>query len=159
MPHTESLLVRLAKEYTCYQFVSGTRYQWSAIHQTITYDTSSPINESFLLHELAHAILNHSNYSIDIKLLRQEGAAWYYAQTMLAPRYSLVIKGDTIDDCLESYREWIHKRSTCPVCSQAGLQVKSKIYTCMNCTYSWKVNDARQCQLRRLKLQDQSQIE
>jgi hypothetical protein cdiviTM7_01560 len=107
-----------------------------------------------LLHEIAHAKLGHRNYQYDIQLIEMERAAWEYAVDTLAPKYDLTLSmdDDNIQDSLDSYRDWLHKRSLCPHCSAVGLQTTSSSYKCINCHSEWRVNQAKSCQLKRYQI-------
>ncbi len=152
----QKIIELVRRDFPQYNLQSGTTFIWSPLIKTITYDASLPHAIFLLLHELAHGELGHKNYRFDIELLRYEVAAWEYAE-QLAGSYGLKINEDFIQDNLDTYRVWLHQRSTCPHCQEIGLQPKKNIYNCINCRYSWRVNSARQCKLRRSKLQDQDQ--
>jgi hypothetical protein len=157
MPHTDSLLRLLQKDFPAYGFTKGAVFKWSPTTQQIIYaDLSATMDKWALIHELAHAELAHHDYDLDIELVGQEAAAWEYARSTLSPRYHLFISEDYIQDNLDSYRQWLHKRSTCLECGQNGLQTSQNTYRCINCRCSWRVNDARMCRLRRTRLRQPS---
>lgn len=149
------LLTRVRKDFPHLQFEPAETFAWSPDQQTITY-ADEPRTDLLLLHELSHALLGHKDYSLDIELLRLESAAWDYAKG-LANQYNVPLDDDLIEDNLDSYRDWLHARSACPNCQQIGIQNQKNTYSCLNCRYSWGVNDAKQCQLRRTRLQGQDQ--
>jgi hypothetical protein len=153
MSFIKELLLQLRKQYPHYNFVVGDDFRWSAASGTIfVASNAQAADAAYVLHELAHAVLEHHDYNLDVELLRQESHAWDYAQQTFAPHYNVAISTNLIDNALDSYRTWLHARSTCPNCSQTGLQTKTSTYTCLNCRCSWHPNDARQCALRRYKL-------
>jgi hypothetical protein len=151
MPHTRELLSRLRVDYPGITFIVGDDFKWSKANQKLTFIDQLD-QELYLLHELAHALLGHSNFTLDVQLLSQEREAWDYARSMLAPQYSIRCDEELIQDTLDTYREWLHQRSLCPSCGFTGLQNKTSIYRCLNCRCSWRSNDARRCVLRRYKL-------
>jgi len=148
MPSTVSLLARFSQDFPAISFVPGSDFRWSADKRTIFYDKASS-NSSALIHEVAHAVLNHQVYKKDIQLIEMERDAWEYARTQLAPKYGVTLADDTIQDALDTYRNWLHARSTCPGCDAVGLQLKKNRYKCLACLVQWRVNDARLCELRR----------
>lgn len=148
MPSTHSLLPKLQKDYPQLVFAPGDRFVWSPDVHTVFYDTTDPDNTSLLLHELAHGLLGHHAYSKDIELVAMEAEAWDKALE-LAPRYAVDITDEVVQDTLDSYREWLHARSTCPECEATGYQSGKKEYTCVACSHVWRVNEARICALRR----------
>ncbi len=125
----------------------GESFFWSPKHQKITYDSTPRANDSAiwaLLHESAHAILNHQKYSFDIDLLLLEVEAWDKAKD-LAQELGVNIDENHIQDCLDTYRDWLHQRATCPRCSTVSLQSDSAQYNCHNCQASWTVSSSRFC--------------
>lgn len=150
MPPTNSLINSLEADFPQLCFVQHETCRWSPDTQTVYYAAlKTPENNYTLLHELAHGSLEHRDFTSDIDLLRKEVEAWQYAKDVLGKTYGIEIPDDFIDDSLETYRIWIHNRSLCPNCNQNGMQTKNDTYECLNCRCRWRVNDARQCQLKR----------
>jgi hypothetical protein len=142
------LLPNIEKDFPSFHLKPDNEFRWSPDEMTIYYDSQSK-DTAALLHELSHAILKHTTYLKDVGLLEIERDAWTHAQTILAPRYGLTIDDETIQDSLDTYRDWLHARSMCPDCKATGFQVKQHEYKCIVCGTSWHVNDARSCALRR----------
>jgi hypothetical protein len=149
--HTISSLIELLKaDHPSVTFVLSDTFSWSPDIKTIQYDPSGHTAE--LLHEVGHAILGHSSYTLDISLLRMEREAWDIASKELSAKYLVPIPADFVEEHLDSYREWLHARSTCPSCSANGLQIDTKLYRCSACHTTWRVNEARLCRLKRYKI-------
>ena len=148
MPSTHSLLPRLQRDFPEVTFTAGNRFAWSPDTNTVFYDTSDLGNTGILLHELAHGILHHREYSKDVELLTIEAAAWDKALEIAQP-YDVEITNDMVQDNLDTYREWLHARSTCPQCEATGYQTGKDAYACIACSHSWRVNEARICGLKR----------
>lgn len=144
------LLDALRQAYPDFSFVEGDQASWSWAAKQITY---GPLQEDVamwsLLHELGHAKLDHRTYKSDIDLLKKEVAAWEVAQK-IGKDYSINIKDDYLQNCLDTYRDWLHKRSTCPRCENHGLQITQSRYNCLNCGATWKVSLERFCRPYRL---------
>jgi hypothetical protein len=81
-------------------------------------------------------------------LVKMERDAWHQA-VILGQKYNINITIDNAEDSLDTYRDWLHSRSTCPFCRATGIEVKKHLYTCLACNVKWNVNDARICALRR----------
>lgn len=147
----EELVGKLRRRYPSITFLVGNSAQWSFQRQEILY-VPEESNESIwaLLHELGHGILGHASYTTDVDLLKKEVAAWEKAQEM-AVDYGLIIDENHIEDCLDTYRDWLHKRSTCPECGSQGIQRTEKLYNCFNCPAAWNVTLSRFCRPYRLK--------
>lgn len=143
----------LSADYPQFTFKEDALCRWSPSTQTVYFAPLKQDEDVFsLLHELAHGLLAHTDFNNDLELIRKEVEAWEHAGTVVAPRYEVVIDETIIQEALDSYREWLHRRSACPNCQQNGLQIKTDTYQCINCRCQWRVNDARQCQLKRWKL-------
>lgn len=142
-----SLLQRLANDYPQFRFVQSDRARWSASEQTIYYTD----DQLQTLHELGHALLGHNTYRQDVELIQIERAAWVKAQ-QLAPQYGLSIDNDTVEEALDSYRDWLHSRSKCPRCHQTGWQDSHDLtYHCPNCQCVWRASDGRRARMRRIR--------
>ena len=142
----KSLLKSLQKDYPQISFASAARFYWSPKDQVVYYDPNKNdiAAQWALLHELCHGLLGHSNYKTDFELLQLEAAAWHKAKEV-AKKYSVVIDEDHLQDCLDTYRDWLHARSTCPACTEHGLQRVNRVYTCINCANEWLVSSSRFC--------------
>lgn len=150
------LIERLSKDYPKVKFISGESFSWSPSSSSVIYKDrveNPELGSWSLFHELAHALLGHTNYVSDVELLLLEANAWHKAKE-LAKKYSITIDDNHVQDCLDTYRDWLHKRSSCPVCASHSLQASSNLYECFNCGASWQVSPARFCRpYRRLKTQ------
>jgi lipopolysaccharide biosynthesis regulator YciM len=126
---------------------------WSPGNQTVYYAENSTDKDgyAYLLHELSHGLLEHTDYDRDVALITMERAAWDKANE-LAVKYDLTIDDDLVESNLDSYRDWLHARSTCPNCGATGLQTKKLGYSCPACDQKWRVNEARVCALRRFTI-------
>lgn len=146
----ETLVRALRLKYPEFTFVSGNQASWSPRKQEITYLLEDDeLSEWSVLHELGHALLGHTSYESDLNLLQKEVAAWDKAID-IAQHFGVSINNDHVQDCLDTYRDWLHKRSTCPVCSSHGLQPTQGLYRCLNCQNTWKVSPDRFCRPYRL---------
>jgi hypothetical protein len=151
MPLISSLLPKLEKDFPHLSFTAGERFAWSPSRQVVSYDPDDPTNVALLLHELSHGLLEHRNYQKDVELLAMEAAAWERAYA-LADQYHVSINKHKAEEHLDTYREWLHARSTCPACEATGVQTQKRQYRCVACSHEWRVNEARLCALRRYRL-------
>jgi predicted RNA-binding Zn-ribbon protein involved in translation (DUF1610 family) len=144
---------KIAKDHPQFKFVPGSQEHWSPRASTITYNDSEPADELGygLLHELAHALLGHDNYSSDFELLKLEVQAWDLA-VKIGKKYGIDLDGDHIQDCLDTYRDWLHRRSQCPACGMHVLQKDANSYACFNCGTAWQVSQRRFARAYRRKL-------
>lgn len=152
MPSTPSLIKQATRRYPALHFASGERFEWQPATATIVYDESDPHFEARLLHEIGHATLGHTSYERDIDLIACERDAWQSARLELSETFDVSIPGEVIHHDMDSYRDWLHARSTCPHCESNGIQIAKREYKCVTCLKTWRVNEARTCQLRRYRL-------
>ena len=141
----------LSVKHPSLKFVQGKSFYWSPETSEIFYSTQKNQREALwsLLHETGHALLNHTSYKADFELLSLELAAWEKAKE-LATEMNLQISQDHIEDCLDTYRDWLHKRSICPTCNTKCLQQDNhKFYSCFNCHTKWGVSTSRFCRAYR----------
>ncbi len=152
MLSTNWLLNKLAADFPSLHFETGDDFKWSFTTRTIVVNPHDKYFYERTLHEVSHAVLQHSSYDTDIDLIAMERDAWHQAKTKLGSTYGITIAADTIEDDLDTYRNWLHARSTCPSCNATGLQVKKQEYRCVSCAHRWRVNEARICSLRRYSI-------
>jgi len=144
-------LNRLQKLFPELTFVSAKSFYWSPASQEIFYDNRSSGLKAIwsLFHETSHALLAHQNYGSDFELIRLEIEAWEKAQ-QLATTLGTKIDQEHIEDCLDTYRDWLYKRSICPSCTTKCLQQSNfSYYRCFNCHSVWKVSASRFCRTYR----------
>lgn len=147
----DSLLGRLRTDYPALRFIAGDSFSWSPVNGEITFRQTSPERPEAptalisLLHEAGHALLDHQRYAMDYELLQMEAEAWEHARC-LATAYGVDLDDDHVQDCLDSYRDWLYRRSICPSCTAKALQLDGrKTYQCYNCRATWQVSDGRFC--------------
>jgi hypothetical protein len=140
-PHID----RLRRLYPELRFTPAKQFYWSPETQEIFYNSAASGRQALwsLLHESGHALLGHSSYQADVELLRLEMEAWERAK-QLAVGLDVTIDEDHIQDCLDTYRDWLYKRSICPACGTKCLQQGDFVhYRCFNCHTVWKVSGDR----------------
>ena len=144
-------LSKLQEHFPNLRFKAGEQFSWSPETGEIIYKkgASGPKSVWSLLHETGHALLRHKSYKADFELLRLEIDAWQRARE-LAEELDVKIDENHIEDCLDTYRDWLYKRSICPNCSTKSLQQDDYIhYHCFNCGTVWKVTASRFCRAYR----------
>lgn len=152
MRSTHWILKQVKKDFPHIHFKPAQGFWWSAASATIYTDLEAEHNQEFTLHELSHALLGHNRYERDVELLKLERDAWEYAKNNLATKYKVFISENIIQDNLDTYRHWLHARSTCPECETIGVQTRERHYQCISCNHKWRVNEARLCSLRRYSM-------
>lgn len=149
-----SLVIQLRTKYanshpdSPLTFVADDSFSWNPDTHEIHYHAAEQNAEAYLLHEYGHVLDGPRAYRQDIELLQIERDAWDNA-IEVARELDLIIDEDVIEDSLDTYRDWLHARSLCPKCDATGIQTALHTYECLACHHTWRVNDARQCALRR----------
>jgi hypothetical protein len=147
----QKLINKIQTEYPSLHFRAAKEFYWSPESSEIFYNAGARGRQATwsLLHETGHALLGHSSYKADFELVRLEVAAWERAQH-LALHLELSIDEDHIQDCLDTYRDWLYKRSICPNCTTKCLQQGDFVhYRCFNCHTTWRVTASRFCRAYR----------
>lgn len=151
---SQGFIASLQNTYPDITFHASDSFYWSPRKKVVHFVDELVDNDSgrwSLLHELGHALLDHKTFNSDFELVKLELAAWQKAE-QIAKKVSVKIPNDHIQDCLDTYREWLYLRSTCPHCTNAGQQIKTSTYSCFNCNSTWQVSRSRQCRSYRRKV-------
>ncbi|HEX4774814.1 MAG TPA: hypothetical protein VH234_04835 [Candidatus Saccharimonadales bacterium] len=147
----KEMIKQLNARFPALHFMAGRQFSWSPETGEIFYRLGAKGRQAqwSLLHETGHALLGHSSYKADVELLRLEVDAWQKAR-QLADELSLKIDESHIEDCLDTYRDWLYKRSICPNCTAKCLQQADFVhYRCFNCHKVWRVSTNRFCRAYR----------
>lgn len=148
-----SLILKLQKQLPNIAFKEAATFYWSPGTSTIHMNSASlenPEGQWALLHEAAHALLGHEGYQTDAGLLMLEVEAWQAAQKM-SQDLGVNIDDEHVQDCLNTYRDWVYARSTCPTCALNSLQIDETTYLCLNCSSRWSVSGSRFCRPYRMQ--------
>ena len=124
-------LQRLKEDYPEFRFVEGSKFAFRP-PKTIVIGPPEPFSELLALHEVSHAILKHETFRMDIERLRMENEAWEKARE-LADRYGIEFDDDLMQSELDTYRDWLHQKSRCPVCGLTRFQTPDRVYHCPRC--------------------------
>lgn len=105
-----------------------------------------------LLHEVAHKKLGHFDYKYDLQLFEMEKEAWDEVRKA-AKELNLSVDEKHIEECLDTYADWVNRRATCPCCHTFGLQKGNNIFKCIECETKWVVNDRKDRRVVRKKIE------
>ena len=154
------LVKQLASIYPDIAFRAGSKFYWSPETNEVVYNRrlNSLQAQWALLHETSHALLNHKTYHNDFQLVEMEMSAWERAKQLASELNMTEIDENHIQDCLDTYRDWLHQRCLCPTCKTRCLQTTSTLYQCHNCGSEWRVSASRFCRAYRLNLPLTSRI-
>jgi hypothetical protein len=127
-----NLLETLKVDYPNYTFKSGKKFAFTS-PRTIVIGPEQPSYDLLILHELAHAILGHKRYTQDIQRIKMERNAWDYVRTSLCKKYNISWNQNFAESELDTYRDWLHRKSLCPTCHLTRVQTPDGIYHCPFC--------------------------
>ena len=144
------ILQSLKKAYPELVFKAGDVFMWSARENTVYFPARStkPTFPFSLLHETGHALLGHKEFSSDLGLLKMERDAWDKA-CEIAHEFDVEVPADFVEECMDTYRDWLYARSLCPHCHQCGIQTEKTTYSCVFCRHHWTVSESRLCRVTR----------
>ncbi len=147
------LIEDIKKAYPEISFKVSDNFYWSPDTKQINYKHKESLTELdiwSMLHEIGHSLLEHKSYSADFMLIRLEVDAWEKAKE-ISREFSILIDENHIQDCLDTYRDWLYKRSICPRCNTKSFQQSDyKHYKCFNCHMIWRVTPSRFCRSYRV---------
>jgi hypothetical protein len=149
----DSVVKALHRSFPQLHFTAADTFCWSPETREVFYDTDRTADTGVwsLLHETGHALLDHASYKADFELIRLEVDAWEKAKE-LATDLAIVIDEEHIQDCIDTYRDWLYRRSICPSCNTKCLQESELAeYYCFNCHETWGVTPSRFCRAYRAK--------
>ena len=123
----------LQRDFPNFAFKASSRFRFHP-PKTIYYNLkTSPNSFSLqLLHELGHALSNHKNYTVDIERLKMEREAWEKVRP-LCNIYHIPYDSDFVENALDTYRDWLHKKSLCKTCGLTRAQSPDGRYHCPQC--------------------------
>jgi hypothetical protein len=139
------LITDMSEKYKEISFAPGDHFYWSPESKTVFYNSKGKGKTAkwSLLHETGHGLLGHMTFYSDLELIRLEIEAWEKAKE-LGKQFKVRVDEEHIQNCLDTYREWLYKRSICPTCSAKCLQLNDFIhYRCFNCHEVWRVSPNR----------------
>ena len=90
------------------------------------------------LHELGHALCKHKDYTTGVSRLKIEREAWERAKTAylkLPSNLKSAFPWDEnyVESSLDTYRIWLHQKSTCKNCGLTCYQTPDGVYHCPRC--------------------------
>lgn len=124
-------LTRLADDCLDLRFVFGAKFAFRP-PRTIVIGPSEPAWRLLILHEVGHAISKHNSFKMDVTRLKMENQAWDEARK-LAPIYQVAIDEEVIQSELDTYRNWLHQKSRCPICGLTRFQTPDGEFYCPRC--------------------------
>ena len=127
------IIVQLRKDYPWLRFRMGKKFTFRPARTVVVeQNCGEKCAKLLLLHEVGHALCEHKNYRTDAERVKMEREAWEKARE-LCERYGVEYDEEVVEAELDSYREWMHKRSRCPKCGLTRYQGRDGRYRCPEC--------------------------
>lgn len=127
----DEFLEMLRAEFPEFAFRAGRRFSFR-YPKSIYFDQDDERGELLILHELGHAILRHRDFKTGAERLKMEQAAWEKARE-LSERFAIPLDEDLAQAELDTYRDWLDKKSRCPRCGLTRYQTPDGAYHCPRC--------------------------
>ena len=127
----EALLKRIKRDFPEFNFRGGKKFVFRP-PKTIILGPEEPSSDLLLLHELSHAVLKHRDFKMNVERLKMENEAWEKTRE-LAQRYGVDFDEEMAQEELDTYRDWLHKKSRCPKCGLTRFETPDGQYHCPRC--------------------------
>lgn len=125
------LFLRILADFPEIRVVSGRKFAFRP-PKTIVIGPEEEFNSLLFLHEMGHLVSGRHSYQTDIERVKIEAEAWEEARE-LAEKYGVEWDEEFAQGELDSYRDWLHRRSKCPRCGLTRYQTPDKVYHCPKC--------------------------
>ena len=146
--------MELISAFNQYRFLPAGYFSYDAADDIINYDPirlKHPTGKVSLLHEISHCELGHFYYRYDMELLMMEIAAWHHTKK-LANEHCIELDAAYVQECIESYDNWVSKRGCCPECDNFCLESHENQFSCFVCGTRWSVSSQPQKRIQRRKI-------
>ena len=126
------LIQKLRVDYPDFLFKSGTRFAFRPPRTIVLGDPNEASYPLLLLHEVGHALCGHRDFKTTPQRVKMEREAWEKARE-LCDLYGVEYDEAVVEQELDSYRDWLDKKSRCPVCGLTRFQTTDGKFHCPKC--------------------------
>ncbi|MBR3320251.1 hypothetical protein IKG20_03035 [Candidatus Saccharibacteria bacterium] len=131
-----SFLESIKTAYPKFSFLPGRKFLFRP-PKTIYYLESNENFRFLLLHELSHAVLGHFTFEKSLERLQLERDAWEKTRE-LCKTYDVPFDESLAEEELDTYRDWVHKKTLCKTCGLTCLEVSPESLYCPFCQKFYK---------------------
>lgn len=124
-----TFLAKIKSDFPSLRFVEGSRFLFRP-PRTIVYVSDG--EKLLFLHEIGHALIGKNDFKTEVGRLKIEVLAWEKARE-LANSYGVLIDENLIEGELDTYRDWLHQKSRCPLCGLTRFQTSDGAWYCPRC--------------------------
>ena len=139
----EQFLQDVRVEYPELKFRAGKKFMYRP-PRTIMYEKQDGSEQKWcvlqLLHELGHALSGHQDFKFDVERVRMEREAWEKARELdvnyrqkYGAEWLECYDEEYVEAAMDSYRDWLHRRSKCSKCGETRYQGSDGRYHCVFC--------------------------
>lgn len=125
------LLEKLRADFPELCFKEGRKFAFRP-PRIIVVGPEEPHDSLLMLHELGHVLCGHCDFKMDAVRIKMEREAWEKARG-LCKKYGVIYDEAVVENELDTYREWLDKKSRCPSCGLTRFQSPDGTYHCPRC--------------------------
>ncbi|MBQ6375755.1 hypothetical protein IJJ37_02405 [Candidatus Saccharibacteria bacterium] len=125
------LFNRLQQDFPEVKFQFGKKFLFRP-PKTIMLRPEESDSALLLLHELGHFLCGHRNFKMEVERLKMEREAWEKARE-LCKVYGVSYDEEVVEQELDTYRDWLDKKSRCPICGLTRYQTPDGKFHCPEC--------------------------
>ena len=126
-----TFLAKIKSDHPEFNFRKGERFSFRP-PKTITVGPDEKNDELLLLHELGHAMSGHKAFNTGAERLKMEREAWEKARE-LASSYDVEFDDSLAEAELDTYRDWLDKKTRCKKCGLTCYQTPDEVIHCPRC--------------------------
>ncbi len=126
-----TFLAKIKSDHPEFNFRKGERFSFRP-PKTITVGPDEKNDELLLLHELGHAMSGHKAFNTGAERLKMEREAWEKARE-LASGYGVEFDDFLAETELDTYRNWLDKKTRCKKCGLTCYQTPDGVNHCPRC--------------------------
>ncbi|MBQ6460825.1 hypothetical protein IJJ36_00090 [Candidatus Saccharibacteria bacterium] len=126
-----TFLAKIRSDYPEFSFREGKRFSFRP-PKTIIMRSNEENGELLLLHELGHALSGHKTFDTGARRLKMEREAWEKVRE-IAPKYGVGFDDSLVEVELDTYRDWLDKKTRCKKCGLTCYQTPDGVNHCPRC--------------------------
>ena len=130
----DDIVKQLKKDYPDFRFIDGARFSFKPPKTIVIGPYEGEKTPMLLFHELGHALSKKYSYKLGIERLKIESIAWQTGKKAYQNYSNLPLwDNDFVEDNLDTYRDWLHQKSTCKTCGLTMYQDVNNSWRCPYC--------------------------
>ena len=134
-PIYHDFILKLTSDFPDFTFKTGKKFAFRP-PKTIFLGPPQPNYALQTLHELAHALCGHKDYTTSVSRLKLEREAWERARSLFKTYRNLSPDSwgeDFVEDSLDTYRDWLHQKTLCKTCGLTCFESDDGTLHCPRC--------------------------